>query len=44
MNEQTKWIITTVLTVITPLAAVVLNNWLEQRKPFIKRKTEKHKR
>lgn len=44
MNEQTKWIITTILTVVTPLAAVVLNNYLEQRKPFIKRKSDKNKR
>lgn len=44
MDEQTKWMITTVLAVIVPLAAVVLDNWLKQQKPFIKRKSSKHKR
>lgn len=44
MDEQTKWTITTVIAVIVPLAAVVLDNWLKQRKPFIKRQCRKHKR
>lgn len=44
IDEETKWWISILVSIIAPLNVAILEKYLEQKKPFMKRKSSKNKR